>query len=219
MPCCLLYYITDRKAFPGDSSSQRESLLGKIGEAARAGVDYIQLREKDLSTHELEALSGRALRRIHQLKAVSSGLGTHLLINSRIDVSLASGANGVHLPADDLNPMEIRRLWKQFRAGEPGTVTISVSCHSLEEVARAEASGADLAIFAPVFEKKDAPGSRPAGLDALRQACKARIPVLALGGVTLENAPACLDAGAIGIAGIRLFQENEIAQVVTRLAH
>jgi thiamine-phosphate pyrophosphorylase len=194
-------------------------LLGKIGEAARAGVDYIQLREKDLSTRELEALSGRALRRIHQLKAVSSGLGTHLLINSRTDVSLASGANGVHLPADDLNPMEIRRLWKQFRAGEPGTVTISVSCHSLEEVARAEASGADLAIFAPVFEKKDAPGSRPAGLDALRQACKARIPVLALGGVTLENAPACLDAGAIGIAGIRLFQENEIAQVVTRLAH
>jgi thiamine-phosphate pyrophosphorylase len=83
---------------------------------------------------------------------------------------------------------------------------------------QAETDGADLAVFAPVFEKKDAPGARPTGLTQLQEACRAKIPVLALGGVTLPNAPSCLAAGAAGIAGIRLFQENEIAQVVETLS-
>jgi thiamine-phosphate pyrophosphorylase len=76
------------------------------------------------------------------------------------------------------------------------------------------AEGADFAVFAPVFEKGNA---RPAGLEGLREACRASIPVLALGGVTLQNAQACLDAGAAGIAGIRLFQEHDVCQVVRTL--
>ncbi len=88
---------------------------------------------------------------------------------------------------------------------------IGISCHSPEEVSRAAAEGATFAVFAPVFEKK---GTHAAGLEKLREACKAKIPVLALGGVSLENAEACLDAGAAGIAAIRLFQENDIESVV-----
>jgi thiamine-phosphate pyrophosphorylase len=82
------------------------------------------------------------------------------------------------------------------------------------EVQQAEIAGADVAVFAPVFEKKDAPEAHPAGLDALRQACRFNIPVLALGGIHLENAQSCMEAGAAGIAAIRLFQENDIADVV-----
>jgi thiamine-phosphate pyrophosphorylase len=217
MPARILYYITDRRAFPGDSSAQRNSLLAKIGEAARAGVDYIQLRERDLTIHDLEALAVNVRNRIDELRAGGAGPRINLLINSRTDVAIATGADGVHLPADNLNPIEIRHLWERCRRDEPGTVTISVSCHSLEEVARAEASGADLAIFAPVFEKKDAPETRPTGLNVLRQACQHKIPVIALGGITFENANACLEAGAAGIAGIRLFQEHNIQEIVAHL--
>jgi thiamine-phosphate pyrophosphorylase len=74
-----------------------------------------------------------------------------------------------------------------------------------------------LAIFAPVFEKKDAFGVTPAGLEKLRQACREKIPVLALGGVTLQNARSCLEAGAAGIAAIRLFQENDAGTIVRTL--
>lgn len=94
---------------------------------------------------------------------------------------------------------------------------MSVSCHFAGDVARAASEGADFAVFAPVFEKKDAPRTGSAGLDGLREACRQKIPVLALGGVTLTNARACIDAGATGIAAIRLFQENEIAEVVRHL--
>jgi thiamine-phosphate pyrophosphorylase len=93
-------------------------------------------------------------------------------------------------------------------------VTVGVSCHTPAEVAKAAAQGADFAVFGPVFEKKSA---QPSGLDALREACRERIPVLALGGITLENAESCVRSGAAGIAGIRLFQENAISDVVGRL--
>lgn len=217
MPAPILYYITDRRAFQGDSSAQRESLLAKVSEAARAGADYIQLRERDLTIHELEDLAFAARNRIDDVRMDDPVPRTNLLINGRADVAIAAGADGVHLPANDLNLIEVRNLWKKHLSGEPGNLTISVSCHTLEDVARAEASGADLAIFAPVFEKKDAPGTRPTGLAALRQACQHKIPVIALGGVTLENADACLDAGAAGIAGIRLFQERDIDEIVAHV--
>ena len=145
------------------------------------------------------------------------------MINSRTDVALATEAQGVHLPANDLSPKEIRQIWKcgagaLAREISPQSPLISISCHSPEEVTQAAADGVTLAIFAPVFEKKDAPGSTAAGLDALRQACLARIPVLALGGVTLQNAASCLRAGAAGIAAIRLFQENKISDIVRKLS-
>jgi thiamine-phosphate pyrophosphorylase len=212
---CLLYYITDRTAFPGDESSRRSRLLEKIAEAARAGVDYIQLREKDLPTFSLESLARESVRVITQLRTENRELRTALLINSRADVDLAAQADGVHLRSDDVSPEDVRRMWRsgadENSRREP---LIAVSCHSAAEVAQAAASSATFAVFSPIFEKKDA---SPAGLKLLREACAANIPVLALGGITQANAQSCLAAGAAGIAAIRLFQENNIAEVVKRL--
>jgi thiamine-phosphate pyrophosphorylase len=208
----LLCYITDRKQFPGDEREQQLRLLEKISECAAATVDFIQLREKDLNTRALQELARKAA------DAVLRGSPTRLLINSRTDVALACGAHGVHLPARDLSASEARAIWD--RAGL-GPALVGVSTHSLEEVVRGEAHGADFALFGPVFEK-DGEG-HPRGLDELRHACQrphvsaATMPVLALGGVTLENAQLCLDAGAAGIAGIRLFQENDVERVVSGL--
>jgi thiamine-phosphate pyrophosphorylase len=223
---CLLYYITDRKAFPGDEPTRRRRLLDKIAEAARYGVDYIQLREKDLTTRDLESLANEAVRIIRRERKLTTDpwpLTTALMINSRVDVALAAHAAGVHLPANDLSPQEARDAWTKCSAGAPAreispqAPVISVSCHSPEEVFNAAESKAAFAVFAPVFEKKDAPNSTPTGLEAVRQACSAKIPVLALGGVTLQNADLCLQAGAAGIAAIRLFQENDIATVIRKL--
>jgi len=206
----LLLYITDRKQFPGDEKARERALLAKIAEATRCGVDFIQLREKDLSARDLETLA-RAAR----LAIESREQKTALLINSRSDIALACGAAGVHLPANDLLPSEVRKNWA--KAGQATRPSITVSCHSADDVARAASEGADFAVFAPVFGKKDAPHTSPAGLDGLREACRQKIPVLALGGVTLANGRACLEAGATGIAAIRLFQENDIADVVRQL--
>jgi thiamine-phosphate pyrophosphorylase len=221
---CLLYYITDRSAFPGDEHTRRLRLLDKIAEAASHGIDYIQLREKDLSAREVESLAREAMRIILKLRTENRELTTALLINSRTDVALATAADGVHLRAHDLLPQEVRTAWRvQCGAGTParenlpGNPVIAVSCHSPEEVTLAATNQATFAIFAPVFEKKDIPGTTPAGLNALSEACHAKIPVLALGGVTPQNAHACLHAGAAGIAAIRLFQENDIATIMREL--
>jgi thiamine-phosphate pyrophosphorylase len=206
---CILYYITDRQAFPGDEPARRAHLLNKIAEAATAGVHYIQLREKDLTPRELESLArdAAAILKLHSP-------ATTLLINSRSDIAVSANAAGVHLPSNDISPADVRTIFKRASAHDP---IISLSCHSAQEVAQAANTGADLALFAPVFEKKDAPSLNPQGLAALHQAVREKIPVLALGGVTLHNAAACLASGASGIAAIRLFQENEIAAVVRRL--
>jgi thiamine-phosphate pyrophosphorylase len=215
----LLCYITDRTAFPGDEPSRRRRLLDKIAEAASAGINYIQLREKDLPTRDLESLATEAM----QIIARESRLPTSLLINSRTDVALAANAAGVQLRSTDVTPQEVRAVWEKCGAGtlgrelSPRSLLISVSCHSPAEVAQAAANQATLSVFAPVFEKKDSPHASPAGLRKLREACRAPIPVLALGGVTLQNAHSCLGAGAAGIAAVRLFQENDIATIVRQL--
>ena len=224
---CLLYYITDRKAFRGDERARRLRLLDKISEAASHGVDYIQLREKDTPARELESLAREAVCILRDKTEPASGIRrptTALLINSRTDVSLVSGAGGVHLPANDVSPEEVRAAWastcgagalaREISSRDP---LIAVSCHSPQEVFQAAAQQASFAVFAPVFEKQGAPGTSPTGLEALRQACRANIPVLALGGVTLRNAESCLQAGAAGIAAIRLFQENDIGAIVRGL--
>ncbi len=208
----LLCYITDRSQFPGGAVDQEQRLLKKIAECAAAGVDLIQLREKDLSARELEKLAEKAVA------AIPKGSPARLLINSRTDVALAAGAHGVHLPANDLVASEVRSI--MARAGKIKPV-IGVSAHTAEEVAQAEAHGADFAVFGPVFEKDGR--LNPGGLEHLRQACRrppidgAAMPVLALGGITLENARQCFAAGAAGIAAIRLFQQNTVEPVVTRL--
>ncbi len=216
---CLLYYITDRSQFEGREADRRRKLLAKIAEAARAGIDCIQLREKDLSTRDLQSLAEDAVRVIRQAPAANDERPTALLINSRTDIALAAGADGVHLRSEDVSPMEVRRIWTLCSAGAAARERpiVAVSCHNIEDVNRAQSQGADFAVFAPVFEKNNAPDVQATGLTALQEACRAKIPVLALGGVTMENASACLQAGATGIAGIRLFQENKIEDVVRAL--
>ena len=225
----LLYYITDRGQFPGDEAARRRRLVEKVGEAARCGVDYIQLREKDLSSRELELLAREAVKAVRtnaHLRTENRDMRTALLINSRTDVVLASGADGVHLPAKDISPSEVREIWTRSLSSSSSPhrglagascAVIGVSCHSIEEV-RSAAGHSDFAVFGPVFEKRREPGSVPCGVAALQQACAEKIPVFALGGVTLENAEACRKAGAAGIAGVRLFQENDIRTVVEALA-
>ena len=207
----LLYYITDRSQLPGSANEQERRLLARIAECAAAGVDYIQLREKDLSTRALEELARKAMEAVRGSRA-------RLLINSRSDIALACGAHGVHLPASDLAASEVRSIFDLAGAACP---ILGVSAHSPAEVASAESHGADFAVFGPVFEKEGRPNS--AGLEQLRLVCNRAdaavppMPVLALGGITLENAQRCLDAGAAGIAGIRLFQANEVERTVSRL--
>ena len=211
----LLYYITDRSQFPGDENSRRARLRETITQAVRCGVDFIQLREKDLSPRQLETLASEATL----LRTGNQKLKTAFLINSRADIALACGAQGVHLRSNDISPSEVKKIWTQCGAGGPVRVTVGISCHTRAEVAKAAKEGADFVVFGPVFGKASGEKSNvgPAGLDALHEACQEKIPVVALGGVTLENAEACIQAGAAGIAAIRLFQENKMGETVAAL--
>ncbi len=223
-----LYYITDRKAFPGDEPTRQHLLLQKIAEAARAGIDYIQLREKDLPIRDLEELARQAIRILREIQSPletrNPKLETKLLINSRTDIALATGADGVHLRSDDISPAEIRAIQSAASRNwgeETRNLIVGVSCRSAEDVRRAAHEGATLAVLAPVFGKvtqgRDAPQIQPLGTDALKAACQSSLPIFALGGVTLANAQSCLNAGAQGIAGIRLFQKNNIEEVAREL--
>jgi len=211
---CLLYYITDRSQFRGGDHERRKLLIAKVGEAARAQVDYIQLREKDLNAHDLEALAREVVSEVREHSA-----STRVLINSRTDVALAAGADGVHLRGDDIPPDDVRRVLRisNHHAKTSGHFLVAASCHSAADVMRAASEAVDFVVIAPVFEKSSVPAAQALGIATLREACKAGIPVLALGGVTLENATSCLSAGAAGVAGIRLFQENKIEDVVRAL--
>ena len=205
----LLYYITDRRSFGGTDAEQRAAVLRKIAEAAREGVDYIQLREKDLPPRELERLAREAVRSVRDQSNT-----TKLLINSRSDIALACGADGVHLASGELPASEVRAVWRKC-GREP---VVGVSVHSVVEVRRAEAEGADFAVLAPIFEKVQS-GAKGIGLEALREACGfgGSFIVLALGGVRLSNAGRCLQAGAAGVAGIRLFQSGDVRATVKLL--
>lgn len=160
------------------------------------GIDYIQIREKDLSVRDLYELAC-------QIKELARHGKTRILVNDRLDVALAAGLDGIHLGGTSVEVGAIRRLL----AGSP--MQIGVSTHSVEEVRLAAQAGADYVTFGPVFPtpSKAAFGA-PQGIDKLREAAEAvQIPVLALGGIHPGNVQICLDAGAAGIAAIRLFQD------------
>jgi thiamine-phosphate pyrophosphorylase len=178
-------YITDRHKL------RRGTLLDAISRNLTAGVDWIQIREKDLPARELFDL-------VQGTVAQAAAHKAKIIVNSRADIALAAGAHGVHFPAGSPPPARLKL----------GQLLTGVSCHTVDDVIAAEAEGADYVIFGPVF----APLSKnselePRGLKGLSAAAAAvRIPVLALGGITRTNAADCAKAGAAGVAGISLFQ-------------
>ena len=207
-----LYYITDRKQLSTNETEARRLLGDCLRMAATAGVDAIQIRERDLSGRELTELGMQAIEIVRQANSSAK-----VLINSRSDVAIACGADGVHLRSDDISAAEARAIFMHSGILHP---VIGVSCHSRAEVELAEGHGADFAVFAPVFEKDRQ--IKEEGLSSLQAVCNRRaakpaMPMLALGGVSIENAQRCLQAGAAGIAGIRLFQTGNVEQVVATL--
>lgn len=157
--------------------------------ASRDGVEMIQIRAKQLSARDLDSLVRTVLR---------VARNASVLVNTRTDVALACGAHGVHLPAGSMSPETIRRI-------APAGFLVGVSCHTLDELQAAEREGADFAVYGPVFPSVTKSLS-PIGIEAFREAvASVRLPVYALGGVTAENAPQCIQAGAAGVAGISLF--------------
>jgi len=178
-------YITDQRTLTSGS------LLDAIARNLAAGVTWIQIREKHLSARALFELVEAACK-------LPNPHNSKILVNTRADVAIAAGAAGVHLPSGS----PAARFWR--RSG----FLVGVSCHSVDDVRKAESEGADYAIFGPVFPPLSKPtGLEPRGLEALAHAAMAvRIPVLALGGVTRENSAACVSAGAAGVAAISMFQ-------------
>ena len=202
----ILCYVTDRRSLSeAESRKAQETLLSKIEAAAAAGVDWIQIREKDLSGRDCGLLTREALQRT--AKSTSSNAApARILLNDRQDVALSERAGGVHLGEDSLPLLEAKRLSNAQSQGQD--FLIGVSCHSLEAARSAASGGADYLFFGPIFAtpSKAAFGA-PQGLDRLAEVCRAvSIPVLAIGGITLANASDCLAAAASGIAAIRLFQ-------------
>ena len=239
----LLCYITDRRQL------RSASLPAVIRDTLRAGVDMVQIREKDLTSRELIALVEEALNAANELgrelgarasalppfgeelpiaplqksretqdrpatqNLVGAGQRSALptrprvLVNDRLDVALAAGAEGVHLGSHSMPVPVVRRV-------APRPFVLGVSCHSLVEAQAAESGGADYLVLGPVFETPSKLGyGPPLGLEKLRiVTSRIRIPVLALGGITVERVRPCLEAGASGIAGIRIFQDCESVQ-------
>lgn len=172
-------------------------MLALVRAGCRASIPLIQLREKNLNTRTLYELTARAAE-------ITRGTMTHLLVNDRADIARAARADGCHLTTRSVEASIIRRTF--------GTdFLIGVSTHSLSEAQAARDGGADFAVFGPVFDtpSKQVYGE-PVGLESLREAARtlSPFPVLALGGVTLENVSEISRAGASGVAAIRLFSES-----------
>jgi thiamine-phosphate pyrophosphorylase len=200
-----LYAITDRRLLPGAhergrlSTTERDELVRLTAEWADSGVEYVQLREKDLGVADLTELATAMLA---AMRHCGPGRQPRLLVNAgaagAAEVVRTVSAAGVHLPG----------RWHAEQVGMARIAGIvSVGCHSIGEIAVARAAGADMALLSPIFPTESHPQARPLGLEMLAEAVKTagRVPVYALGGVNRENAKACIDAGAAGVAGIRTF--------------
>jgi thiamine-phosphate diphosphorylase len=195
----LVCLVTNRHALAPDARTQHDefaALEAQCDEAADAGVDFIQLRERDLEAADLQRLTSRLL-------SVTRGR-TKLIVNDRADVARAAGADGVHLRGDGPPVAVVRQL------APPGW-TIGRSIHSTAEAREAGEAGsagaADYLVFGTVFPSRSKSSGAPAaGVAALAAAAAAStVPVLAIGGVTSENAARCREAGAAGVAAIEMF--------------
>lgn len=202
----ITYLITAGRTARADTPTAEEfaPTLALIERAVAAGVTLIQLREKKLSARSLYQLTLQAAQ-------ITRGSATRLLVNDRADIACAAGADGVHLTAQSLDAGAVRRAFGR-------DFLIGVSTHSTAEAHHARAGGADFAVFGPVF---DTPSKRdygpPLGTRGLAETARAvaPFPLLALGGVTLENASDVLRSGAQGVAAIRLFNDAaELGEVV-----
>ncbi|HKY28938.1 MAG TPA: thiamine phosphate synthase [Pyrinomonadaceae bacterium] len=205
----IIYLITSgQTTLQTTTQSESFSRLLKLVEAAvSAEIDLIQLREKNLSTKVLFDLTSRAA-------AIAGGSHSRLLVNDRADVAQAAGAAGVHLTSRSIPASVIRKTFgREFLIG--------VSTHSIEEVRVARAGEADFVVFGPVFETASkVEYGPPVGLVKLREVASSvpEFPVLALGGVSLDNVGDCFRAGASGVAAIRMFENvDELSGVVKRV--
>jgi thiamine-phosphate pyrophosphorylase len=199
------FYVTDRKTLPGGSAA---GILERIRLAAIAKLDFVQIREQDLSTSGLLKMAREAIRIAREISS------TRLIVNDRLDVALAAGASGVHLGRESLPIAEVVNWCRVGNA--PADFVVGVSCHGAEEARAAENAGANYVFFGPVF---DTPSKRsfgpPLGLELLRDVCGAvETPVIAIGGANESTAADCIKAGARGIAAIRLIQEARDANAL-----
>ncbi len=203
----ILCYVTDRAALHGGSQNAFDKVGDKIRTATDAGIDWIQIREKELPARELLTLAGDAVRIAHAVPE-----NPRVILNDRLDIALTVGADGVHLGGESIAFADVIQWCR--RGNAPREFLIGISCHDLEEALQAERAGASYVFFGPLY---DTPSKRsfgsPQGITRLSAVCKAvRIPVIAIGGVSEKNAAETLRAGAAGIAAIRLFQESEDAE-------
>jgi thiamine-phosphate pyrophosphorylase len=199
LPKPIIYLITSSTTTPAStpSSEDFQNVLALVRAGCRANIPLIQLREKYLNTRTLYELTARAVE-------VTRGTNTRLLVNDRADIARAARADGCHLTTRSLEASIIRRTFGP-------DFLIGVSTHTLPEARAARDGGADFAVFGPIFDtpSKHAYGP-PVGVESLREAARqlSPFPLLALGGVALENVSEISRAGASGIAAIRLFSAS-----------
>jgi thiamine-phosphate diphosphorylase len=172
-------------------SNRRVCALDRLPVVARAavacGADAIHIRERDLPDDELLSV-------VRSVQTALTGTDCVVMVNSRVDIALRSGADGVHLPEHGSSPDEARKLL-------PDGSLIGQSVHSRESALRAEQGGADYLIAGHVFETGSKPGQSGRGLEFIRQVSGAvHIPVIAIGGITPDNVAQVIDAGAFGAA-------------------
>lgn len=178
------------------------SLPARVREACEAGIRAVQLREKDLPASELFGLAT-------ELREVTASYGAALIINDRVDIALAVGADGVHCPENGFPPDRAASLLGK-------NSLVGASTHSLPAAQRASARGVDYIMYGPVFSTASKPGE-PQGLNELRKICEGvDLPVFAVGGVTPERARACLDCGASGVAVVSALMNTRNIAHTTR---
>lgn len=205
----LLYAITQRSLFEGDEDARLAALLAQTRNLARGGIPYLQIREKDLP---LPALRSLAASIVSAVRAENSSM--KILLNGPASIALETGCEGIHLSSAASSDAALAVMRAYQRAGRQPI--ISAACHDMDEL-RERSRYAHLLLFAPVFEKvTPCCVIHGVGLASLSQAVQAAqgTPVLALGGVNVQNAQACRDAGAAGIAAIRLFLHEDWRSLV-----